>query len=129
MTIETKIEGYAFSMLLIQLAFVLINLTGVYPYSFEVAGFSVYDDIQDTTNSVQTAYKDVSGNGILANSAITAYILIMGVKIVLEFVILTLTGAYPLLVALGLPDAFALPVAALMGAVTVYGLAIKFLGR
>lgn len=129
MSIENKIEGYAFSMLLIQLAFVLINLTGVYPYTLEIAGFSVYDDIQETTNSIQTAYEEVAGAGFLANTAITAYMLIMGVKIVLEFIMLTLTGAYPLLVALGLPAVFALPVAALMGAVTVYGLAIKFLGR
>ncbi len=129
MSIEQKIEGYAFSMLLIQLAFVLINLTGVYPYSFEVAGFSVYDDIQETTTSIKTAFEGVAGAGILANSAITAYMLIMGVKIVIEFLMLTLTGAYPLLIALGLPDAFALPVSALMGAVTVYGLAVKFLGR
>lgn len=129
MTIEEKIEGYAFSMLLIQLAFVLINLTGIYPYSFEVAGFSIYDDIQDTTNSVQTMYSQVAGNGILSNAVISALMLGMGVKIVIEFIMLTLTGAYPLMVALGLPDAFALPVAALMGAVTVYGLAIKFLGR
>lgn len=129
MAIENKIEGYAFSMLLIQLAFVLINLTGVYPYTLEIAGISVYDDIQETTNSIQTAYKGVAGAGILANSAITAYMLIMGVKIVLEFLMLTLTGAYPLLVALGLPEVFALPIAALMGAVTVYGLAVKFLGR
>jgi hypothetical protein len=129
MSIEQKIEGYAFSMLLIQLAFVLINLTGVYPYSFEVAGFSAYNDIQETTSSVQTLYQQVAGGGILANTVITAIMLMMGVKIVLEFIMLTLTGAYPLLVALGLPAAFALPVAALMGAVTVYGLAIKFLGR
>jgi hypothetical protein len=129
MTLETKIEGYAFTMLVIQLAFVLINLTGVYPYTLEIAGFSVYDDIQDTTTSVQTAYEQVAGNGIIAGTAITAYMLIMGVKIVLEFIMLTLTGAYPLLVALGLPEAFALPIAAIMGAVTVYGLAIKFLGR
>lgn len=129
MTIEEKIEGYAFSMLVIQLAFVLLNLTGVYPYTLEIAGFSVYNDITETTNSVQTMYEQVAGEGILANTVITALMLMMGVKIVLEFIMLTLTGAYPLLVALGLPEVFALPVAALMGAVTVYGLAIKFLGR
>ncbi len=129
MSIEQKIEGYAFTMLLIQLAFVLINLTGVYPYSFEVAGYSAYDDIQETTNSIRSMYADLAGGGILANTAITALMLFMGVKIVLEFIMLTLTGAYPLLVALGLPEVFALPIAALMGAVTVYGLAVKFLGR
>jgi len=90
---------------------------------------SAYNDIQETTSSVQTLYQQVAGGGILANTVITAIMLMMGVKIVLEFIMLTLTGAYPLLVALGLPAAFALPVAALMGAVTVYGLAIKFLGR
>ncbi|WP_288959404.1 hypothetical protein [uncultured Aminobacterium sp.] len=129
MGIEQKIEGYAFTMLVIQLAFVLINLAGLYPYTLEIAGFSVYDDIHETTNSIQTAYEEVAGAGILANTAITAYMLIMGVKIILEFLMLTLIGAYPLLVALGLPAAFAIPVAALIGAVTVYGLAIKFLGR
>lgn len=129
MTIEQKIEGYAFSMLVIQLAFVLINLAGIYPYTLEIAGFDVYADIQDTTNSIKTAFEGVSGAGILANTAVTAYMLIMGVKIVLEFLMLTLIGAYPLLTALGLPEIFALPVAALIGAVTVYALAIKFVGR
>jgi len=116
-------------MFILQLAFVLVNLTGVYPYSLEIAGFSVYDDIQETTASVQTMYEQVAGEGIISNVAITAMMLIMGVKIVLEFIMLTLTGAYPMMVALGVPEVFALPIAALMGAVTVYGLAIKFLGR
>lgn len=129
MTIEEKIEGYAFTMLILQLAFVLVNLTGVYPYTLEIAGFSVYNDIQETTASVQTMYEQVAGEGIISNVAITAMMLIMGVKIVLEFIMLTLTGAYPMMIALGVPEVFALPIAALMGAVTVYGLAIKFLGR
>jgi hypothetical protein len=124
-----KIEGYAFSMLLIQLSFVLIGFTGIYPFSMEVAGFDVYGDIQDTISSIQTMYEGVASEGIITSIAITGLILIMGTKILLEFVLLSLTGSYPLMVALGLPALFALPISALFSAVIVYMVAIKFLGR
>lgn len=124
-----KIEGYAFTMLLLQLSFVLLGLTGIFPYSMEFAGFDAAEDIQETVDSMQTMYENVAGEGILTSVAMTAYILIMGVKIVLEFLLLTLTGAYPLMIAVGLPAAFAVPISALLAAVCVYGLAVKFLGR
>ncbi len=124
-----KIEGYAFTMLLLQLSFVLIGLTGIFPYSMEFAGFNAAEDIQETVDSVQTMYENLAGEGILSSMALTAYILVMGVKIVLEFLLLTLTGAYPLMVAVGLPVVFAVPISAVLGAVCVYGLAVKFLGR
>jgi len=127
--IEDKIQNYAFSMLLLQLAFVLIGLTGIFPYSLELAGFDVYGDIQDTVSSIQTMYEGVAGEGIITSVAITGVILLMGVKIILEFVLLTLTGAYPLMIAIGLPVEFAVPISAILGAVCVYGLAVKFLGR
>lgn len=124
-----KIEGYAFTMLLLQLSFVLLGLAGIFPYSMEFAGFNAAEDIQETVDSVQTMYERLAGEGILSSMALTAYILVMGVKIVLEFLLLTLTGAYPLMVAVGLPVVFAVPISAVLGAVCVYGLAVKFLGR
>lgn len=124
-----KIEGYAFTMLLLQLSFVLLGLAGIFPYSMEFAGFNAAEDIQETVDSVQTMYERLAGEGILSSMALTAYILVMGVKIVLEFLLLTLTGAYPLMVAVGLPVVFAVPISAILGAVCVYGLAVKFLGR
>lgn len=127
--IENKIEGYALSMLLVQLSFVFIGLTGIYPFTMEIAGFDVYQDIQETSQSIQTMYQNVAGEGALTAVAMSGLMAIMGVKIVLEFMLLTLTGAYPLMVAMGLPAAFALPLAAFLGAVILYGLAVKFLGR
>ncbi len=126
---EDKIQSYAFSMLLLQLAFVLIGLTGVFSYSLEIAGFDVYGDIQDTMDSIQTMYEGVAGEGIITSVAITGLILIMGVKILLEFFLLVFLGAYPLMVAVGLPVAFALPISVFFGAVCVYGIAAKFMGR
>lgn len=124
-----KIEGYAFSMLILQLCFVLIGLTGIFPYSLEVAGFDISEDIQETVTSVQTMYGDIAGEGVLSSVAITGFILIMGVKILLEFLVLCLTGAYPVMIALGLPGSFALPISVIIGAVCVYTLAVKFMGR
>lgn len=126
---EDKIQSYAFSMLLIQVSFVLIGLTGIFPFSLEIAGFDVYGDIQDTVNSIQTMYEGVAGDGILTSVAITGLILIMGVKILLEFVLLCLVGAYPLMIALGLPAVFAVPIAGFISVVIVYMITIKFLGR
>lgn len=124
-----KIQEYAFAMLLIQVSFVLIGLTGVFPFSLEIAGFDVYGDIQDSVSSIQTMYEGVAGEGILTSVAITGLILIMGVKILLEFVLLCLVGAYPLMIALGLPAVFALPIAGFLSAVIVYMITVKFLGR
>ncbi|AKB79122.1 hypothetical protein MSHOH_2639 [Methanosarcina horonobensis HB-1 = JCM 15518] len=116
-------------MLLLQLSFVLVGLAGIFPYSMEFAGFNPAEDIQDTVNSMQVMYERLAGEGILSSAALTAYVLIMGVKIVLEFLLMTLVGAYPLLTAIGLPAAFAVPISMVLGAVCVYGAAVKFLGR
>ncbi|MDP4225235.1 MAG: hypothetical protein Q8910_02500 [Bacteroidota bacterium] len=124
-----KIQEYAFSMLIIQVAFVLIGLTGVFPFSLEIAGFDVYGDIQDSVNSIQTMYEGVAGEGIISSVMITGFILLIGVKILLEFVFLCLVGAYPLMIALGLPAVFAVPIAGFLSAVIVYMITIKFLGR
>lgn len=124
-----KIESYAFSMLILQLCFVLLGLTGVFPFSLEFAGFNISEDITETVTSIQSMYSNIAGEGIINSVAITGLILIMGVKILLEFLLLSITGAYPIMTALGLPASFALPISVLIGAVCVYTLAVKFLGR
>lgn len=124
-----KIESYAFSMLILQLCFVLIGLTGVFPYSLQFAGLNISQDITDTINSIQSMYSNIAGEGIINSVAITGLILIMGVKILLEFLLLCITGAYPIMTALGLPASFALPISVIFGAVCIYTLAVKFLGR
>lgn len=129
--IENKIEGYAFTMLLIQLAFVLIGLTGIFPYSTEFAGFEAYDDIQESIDSITVMYSDISENGLFSISGAVAgaYILFNGAKILLEFILLIFLGARPLLIAVGLPSVFASCITALFDAVCIYGLSVKFLGR
>lgn len=119
-----KIEAYAFSMLIIQLCFVLLGLSGVFPYSLEFAGLDITKDITDTS-----MYNNIAGEGIINSVAITGLILILGVKIILEFLVLSILGAYPIMAALGLPGSFALPISFLIGAVCIYTLAVKFLGR
>lgn len=124
-----KIEAYAFSMLCIQLCFVLLGLSGVFPYTLQFAGLDITQDITDTVNTVQSMYSNIAGEGIINSVAITGLILLMGVKILLEFLVLSIMGAYPIMVALGLPGSFALPISVLIGAVCIYTLAVKFLGR
>jgi hypothetical protein len=124
-----KIETYAFCMLVLQLSFVLLGLTGVFPYSLQIAGLNVSQDISDTINSIQTMSKNVIGEGIINSVAVTGFILIMGVKIIIEFLILCLTGAYPVMLALGLPASFSLPISVLISMVCIYTLAVKLLGR
>lgn len=124
-----KIQGYAFSMLIIQLSFVLVGLSGIFPFSLEVAGVDVYADIQKTADSIRTTYQDLGGGGIASTMVVSGIILFYGVKICLEFFILVFIGAGPFLVALGVPLEFALPISLVIGAVCVYTLAVKFLGR
>lgn len=124
-----QIERYAFSMLLLQLSLVLVGLTGIFPFSLQVAGFDVYGDISGTMASVQTMYEGIAGAGVLSSMAITGLILLMGVKIVFEFVLMVFVGTYPILTAFGLPVVFALPISLFFGALALYGLATKLLGR
>lgn len=126
---QDYLEKYAFSMLLLQLSLVLIGLTGVFPFSLQIAGFDVYGDIETTMNSVQTMYEGIAEGGIFSSVAISGLILFMGVKILLEFAIMVFVGTYPIMTALGLPASFALPISLFFGAVAVYGLGKKLLGR
>lgn len=116
-------------MLLLQLSLILIGLTGVFPFSLQIAGFDVYGDISETMNSVQTMYEGIAEGGIFSSAVITAFILLMGVKIILEFAIMVFLGTYPIMTAIGLPTSFAFPISLFFGAVAVYGLGRKLLGR
>lgn len=126
---EDKIQSYAFGMLTVQLAFVLIGLTGLYPFTLEIAGLDVAGDITDTANTIQTTYQNIASEGFINSIAITGLILILGVKILLEFMVLALIGSYPMMITLGLPAAFALPISVLISAVIIYMISVKFLGR
>lgn len=126
---QDYLEKYAFSMLLLQLSLILIGLTGVFPFSLQIAGFDVYGDISETITSVQTMYEGIAEGGIFSSVAISGLILFMGVKILLEFAIMVFVGTYPIMTALGLPSSFALPISLFFGAIAVYGLGKKLLGR
>lgn len=127
--IEEKIEGYAFLILAVQLAFVLIGLVGIYPENTTFGGLNAYADIQNSLNSIQTMYEDISGNGLITATVIGAMMLGTGIKILFEFIIMVIVGTYPMMVSCGLPAAFALPISGIIGAVMLYGLSVKFLGR
>ncbi|MCQ1534843.1 hypothetical protein FTO70_03880 [Methanosarcina sp. KYL-1] len=124
-----KLKGYAFSMMLLQLSLVLLGLTEVYPFSLEIAGFDVYGDITETMTSIQTMFSGIAENGVLTSVAISGMVLLMGVKVVLEFALMVIVGTYPIMTAMGLPGTFALPISLFFGTVAIYGLAMKLLGR
>ena len=126
---EDKIQAYAFFMLILQLSFVLIALSEVYPFTMEIAGMDIYGDITESIETVQNMYTDIASEGLIGSTVVAGMMLLMGLKITLEFLILVLIGAYPIMTAMGLPATFALPISLMISAICIYTLAVKFIGR
>lgn len=120
-----NIEKYAYAMLCLNIAFTLLNVTGLFPVSVVIGGFDIVTDLEDNVDAIKDAY--LGATGVFDYALLTGSMLINGAKILIEVVVMVLAGVAPLAQALTIPAAFYIPITALVDIIIVYTISKKFL--
>jgi hypothetical protein len=119
--VRENLQKYVYVLLFIHLSFVLVNLSGFFPVTLEIAGFDVIDNVSTTMEEIQSTFSE-SASG-LDYMVMAGFLVFNGVKLLIGFVMLTLAGPAPIMGLLGVPAAIYLPISGVIGAVVLYDFA------
>jgi len=119
--VRENLQKYVYVLLFIHLSFVLVNLSGFFPVTLEIAGFDVIDNVSTTMEEIQSTFSE-SASG-LDYMVMAGFLVVNGVKLLIGFVMLTLAGPAPIMGLLGVPAEIYLPISGVIGAVVLYDFA------
>ena len=119
--VRENLQKYVYVLLFIHLSFVLVNLSGFFPVTLEIADFDVIDNVSTTMEEIQSTFSE-SASG-LDYMVMAGFLVVNGVKLLIGFVMLTLAGPAPIMGLLGVPAGIYLPISGVIGAVVLYDFA------
>lgn len=122
----SKIDGYVIVILLLQISFMIINATGIFPAEESVTGF---DQVKITALKDKLEVQTDELDSVLDYFPILATILMLGIRIVFTLV-LSLFSAVPTILKLFfMPDAIANAIGFAVDVLVLLGLGNMFLRR
>ena len=119
--ITENLQRYAYYMMFINLAFLLLNIAGIFQVSMSVAGFDAIEEMNDTFNGIKTKF-EAAGNS-LEYVLVVGFMLIEGVKLIILFIIMVFTGLAVIFELLGVPALMYGPIVTVIDAVILYDFA------
>lgn len=119
--VRENLQKYVYVLLFIHLSFVLVNLSGFFPVTLDIAGFDVIGDVTATMEEIEETFEN-SASG-LDYMVMAGFLIVSGVKLLIGFVALTLAGPAPIMDLLGVPSVIYLPISGVIGAVVLYDFA------
>lgn len=116
-----NLQKYAYTMMFINIAFIIVNLAGIFPIAYTVDGYSGITDMQNNIERINTTFNNASNSGSsLEYVAVIAILLIEGVLILVKFLMLVFTGLAGIFSMLGVPAVFYVPIVAVVDAIVLY---------
>jgi len=124
--ISNLVEKYVVTVILLNLAFTLINLTGIFPYHQNIAGID-YDKINSQIEDVKSRFESASSgwNYLIAS----AFALITGFQIIFQFVFSVIFGFGDILQVFMIPPEIAQPIGMAVGALLLLGIGYILIRR
>jgi len=121
------IRTYGVIMLCINLAFALIAASGLFPLELGVSGFvGLPAELLATSADLQNTFENSSTG--LDYLMMTGFVIFYGVKILILFAGMVLTGLADILAAVGMPAALYVPITLVTDAIILYELGTKLRG-
>lgn len=123
----TLLRPYAFIMLFVNLGFILVNLTGLFPITLELGGVQVIGNMNDDVTQLQTTFQSASSG--LDYLQISGYVIFIGGKLIIQFFAMAFLGFGAILDTIGFPAAITAPISVVLGAILLYELGMLLMGR
>jgi len=118
-----NLQKYAYTMMFVNIAFIIVNIAGIFPIAYTVAGYPAIESLQKDITEIDTKFQLATGssNPLQYLDAI-ALLLINGVKILLKFLMLIFAGLAGIFSMLGVPGIMYTPLVAVVDAIILYDL-------
>ena len=98
------VDNFILAVLLVQIAFAVVNVTGIYPVENSVPGFN-YDEVIEMKDQIAAEAENL--DSILDYTVVLGKLLYLGLKIVLSFIVAVFASVPAILKIFFMPDAIA----------------------
>jgi hypothetical protein len=116
-----NLQKYAYVMMFINIAFIIVNIAGIFPIAYTVAGYPAIEKMQDEITEIDSKFQKATGSSNpLEYLEAIAFLLINGVQVLLKFLLLIFAGLASIFAMLGVPAVFYIPIVAVVDAIVLY---------
>lgn len=119
--ITENLQKFAYVMMFVNIAFLLMNTAGFFPVAYTVGGYDAIEDLTSTITDITTQFEG-AGNS-LEYLLVAGFMLIMGVKIIILFLILVFFGLGAIMAVLGIPAVIYAPIIVVVDCIILYDFA------
>lgn len=119
--ITENLQKYAYVMMFVNLAFILVNIAGIFTISYTVGGYDAIEDITDTISGITGKFEN-AGNS-LEYILVVGFMVIEGVKLIILFILLVFFGLAAIFEVLGVPVLLYGPIVVVVDAIILYDFA------
>jgi hypothetical protein len=118
-----NLQKYAYTMMFLNIAFMIVNIAGIFPIAYTIAGYPVIESLQGDITTINTQFQQATGsNNPLEYIEAIAILLINGVKILLKFLLMVFAGLAGIFSILSVPGLIYTPIVAVIDAIILYDL-------
>ena len=121
------VRTYAYLMMFLHLSFLLLNATNMYPVEVSIVGVDIYDNMAANVAEISNTFQGEAS--ALDYLAISGFVIVLGIKVVIQYFIMVFVGVPVILSIIGLPEVVYVPIGLAVDAVLLYDFGTTLLGR
>lgn len=126
MNVSELLEKYIITVILLNLAFTLVNVTGIFDFNTNIMGID-YDKVSEQIEDLKDRFGEASsGMDYLVASA---FALLTGLQIILMFAFSIIFGFGGILETFMIPPEIAQPIGLAVGSILLLGIGYLFIRR
>ena len=126
MNVSDLLERYIVTVILLNLSFTLINLTGIFSFNTNIAGID-YNKITQQVDDLKQRFTEASSG--LDYLVASAFALITGIQIILMFAFSVIFGFGDILQIFLIPKEIAQPIGLAVGSILLLGIGYLLIRR
>lgn len=115
------LQKYAYTMMFINIALILINIAGFFPVANSIAGYSYMENIADQFSTMEDQL--ASANSTLEYIYVAGLMLIIGIQVLVLFIALVFFGIALIASFIGIPAVIYGPIVIALDCVVLYDFA------
>lgn len=118
---EDTLRKYAYYLMVVNIAAILINIAGFFPVHYTIGGYDAMQAIVNNIGDITSAFSNASHG--LDYLLVAGFAIINGIQILLNFLLLVFGGLGGIAAAIGIPAIMYLPVVVMIDAIIIYDFA------
>lgn len=120
-TMSENLQKFAFAYIFITISFSIINLSGVFPIAFTIAGYPAIQELGDTVLSITQQFQ--SAGNTLEYLYVVGFAAIMSIKVIILFLLIVFFGFTPIFELLSIPALMYAPLIVAINCLILYDFA------